>query len=133
MVIFLFYYRIRKITVSSGRWGKACCPCRCSGSGKLAVSGFPHRSFLYRTDRCLCSVPDSETPFRDIRNHESCLWPETRELSAFIRSHTGRGGTPFPVCFRQYPQVFPVFPHIFRQTGNRAGEGIRVNFRKKHV
>ena len=110
---FIFNYGSRKITVSSGRWGKVCCPCRCSGSGKLAVPGFPHGRLSYRTDRCLFAFPGSEAPFRDIRVPESCLLPEIRELPAFLHSHTGRGSTPFPGCFRQYPFIFPVFPaHI---------------------
>ena len=109
----VFYLRHRKITVSSGRRGKACCLCRCSGSGKQAVPGFSQGRSSYRTDRCLFAFPGSEAPFRDIRVPESCLLPEIRELPAFLRSHTGRGSTPFPGCFRQYPFIFPVFPaHI---------------------
>ncbi len=106
---FIFNYGSRKITVSSGRRGKACCSCRCSGSGKLAIPGFRHGKFSYRTDRCLFAFPGSQAPFRDIRVPESCLQPETRELPAFLRSHSGRSGTPFPSCFRQYPFIFPVF------------------------
>ena len=106
---FIFNYGSRKITVSSGRRGKVCCPCRCSGSGKLAVPGFPHGKLSYRTDRCLFAFPGSQAPFRDVRVPESCLLPETRELPAFLRSHSGRSSTPFPGCFRQYPFIFPVF------------------------
>ena len=124
MVICYFLHSgSRKTSVYSGRRRKACRPCRCSGSGKLAVPGFPYGRLPYWTDRRLFAIPGSQAPFRDVRVPESCVLPETRDRPAFLRSHTVRGGTPFPSCFRQYPHIFPVCPayrvpaEISRQTG----------------
>ena len=113
---------------------RRCCPCRCSGSGKLAVPGFPHGRLSYRTDRCLFAFHGSQAPFRDIRVPESCLLPETRELPAFLHSHTVRGSTAFP---RLFPAVSVYLSCLLRtysgRQDNRVREGTWGNFRKIYV